>query len=223
MGTTLVTPCGKRVLFSHIPKTGGQWVENVLNHLAGRKERIYPPAYPGIEARHAAPSQVRGKFDYVFTVIRHPLTWLESWYRYQMAAAKRRSTRHWRKYGITNIHPIEWANAIEPTKSHVFSEYIDNYLRLTPGGYSTMCDKFIGPPNSRDTSVIILKQESLRTDLLALLNRVGYNLASNFVDSFPADNKSQWPRQHYTDNTRQQVCHVDSSLIKEYYSDENCC
>lgn len=59
----------ERVVFSHVPRTGGSWVRQVLKGLKVALD------YRGHNPVEGSPP------DCSLTVVRHPCDWLESWYR----------------------------------------------------------------------------------------------------------------------------------------------
>ncbi len=71
-------------LFLHIPKTGGSWVEQALREIGVQIEQ--PATIPGVTFRHSLLSMFQERYPYVFTFVRHPLGWYESWWKYQSGA-----------------------------------------------------------------------------------------------------------------------------------------
>jgi len=71
-------------LFLHIPKTGGSWVEQALREIGVQIEQ--PATIHGVTYRHSLLSMFQEQYPYVFTFVRHPLSWYESWWKYQSGA-----------------------------------------------------------------------------------------------------------------------------------------
>lgn len=80
---------GRRILFLHVPKTGGTAISAALQ--AAGEMRFDQPIHFGrrrVAPRHAPASVINqifdpASFDFIFTVVRHPLSRAISEYRYQ--------------------------------------------------------------------------------------------------------------------------------------------
>lgn len=87
---------GKKVLFIHIPKSGGSTIETVLSKLSdeygnGRLDYINNIKFPSSKntMQHMDGDQLRSlfdlrDFDFIFTVIRDPLSRIKSEFRWQL-------------------------------------------------------------------------------------------------------------------------------------------
>lgn len=153
----------RRNLYLHIPKTGGIWITGVLT-----KSSV---AVSKIEDKHATYDLVQGRlraerrlffwrrwteFRY-FCVVRNPLTWYESWFRYQ----KSRDFRAYGEVGSTAIwHPMAPLNAIREEDFNAFMTAINDRV---PGFAGHMFRSYTVNAAAR-----ILRNESLRQDLLQL-------------------------------------------------------
>ena|SRR5271166_5029024 len=64
---------GSNALFLHIPKTGGTWVEQAL--IQTGVQTAAPPTIQGVTYRHCLLSMLEKRHPFVFTFVRHPLSW----------------------------------------------------------------------------------------------------------------------------------------------------
>ena len=85
---------GKKILFIHIPKTGGTSIEKGLGEIAPLRMCIRAiPGFTRVPPEHFTHQNIyslfgEDYFDYVFTVVRNPYKRLESEYRMRSLLAK---------------------------------------------------------------------------------------------------------------------------------------
>ncbi len=147
------------LLFTHLPQTGGKFVEHILlTRLGGRKIAPRHATFRATETRR--PSSFR-----VFTVC-EPV----SWYRSYWAFSRSRMS-----------HPDAWpvwegGDDRHPTKrldqscgARTFATFVRNALTEFPNGFlrSTYCDFLNGSTHA-------LRRERLEHDVELLLTAVGY-------------------------------------------------
>src|SRR5262245_16462215 len=68
-------------LFLHIPKTGGTWVEEVLKECGILAEQA--AVTDAVTWRHPLRGHHLHDYSFVFAFVRHPLSWYESWWKFQ--------------------------------------------------------------------------------------------------------------------------------------------
>ena len=90
---------GRKILFIHVPKTGGSAIAGHLSRYGEVSLDGKPDQGPGMKCiprhLHGAPLEEMFKpadFDYVFTVVRHPLSRVISDYRYYVRRKGRENT-----------------------------------------------------------------------------------------------------------------------------------
>ena len=146
---------GADALFLHIPKTGGTWVEHALPAAGVAVETA--PAIDGVTFRHAIPSQLKQQYAFTFTFVRHPLSWYESWWKFQAG--------HWDQFEPGVWHP---QRGLESCRADDFSEFIRLCLEREPGYVTRMYEWYIGPPGHEFVD-FVGRYETLADDLIRAL------------------------------------------------------
>jgi hypothetical protein len=165
-------------IFLHIPKTGGNWVRHILKKSnlihseighkhADMTRTIYTSfcSKPSSLIDSIRRKPILPKFPdnsvFLFTFVRHPISWYESWFRYQSQA-----TKNWYKFGTEGIlsdwHPNSTLNGLGHPE---FSIFIDRVLKKRPGYVTELFFSYTTPEIS-----FIGKQENLRKDLCKALS-----------------------------------------------------
>jgi hypothetical protein len=149
-------------IFIHIPKTGGQWVVSAL-------ERTGVPV-GSLGVVHTSPDEIAEtpEFkdrEFIFAMVRHPLTWYQSMWAHQMddkwepIDARDWFTPRWLEF---------WANFTKHCSSSRFQEFVENCLDVYPDGLvSTLYEAYT------KECVFVGKQERLIGDLLEAMKIAG--------------------------------------------------
>ena len=196
-----------KIVFLHVPKTAGIWIRHVFKHLKISHSEVGDQHTHFPELLQYKPEEYF-RSRYVFTFIRHPLTWYQSRWAFRM------------KHGWKLQHPLDYSCASNDFHTFVKSALItfptgwvsneySNYIDCVPGGIN-----FVG------------HTETLITDLVYALNISGeMNVAPERLAAIPPANDSNidgrpshfWAR--YTKDLAQQVETVEQATIKCYYRD----
>ncbi|MDP1569141.1 MAG: hypothetical protein Q8L86_03985 [Vicinamibacterales bacterium] len=156
-------------LFLHVPKTGGNWVRDVLD--------AHDLVYAHIGGKHAGPRQlaplerllqVPHRYDrpnrplFKFCFVRHPLRWYESWYRMNVA-------RGWPTW---DEDEEAWNPSVELNGLGApdFTRFIENVLTRRPGFVSDLFDYYAGDAH------FVGRQETMAEDLAAVFATLGIAL-----------------------------------------------
>lgn len=160
---------GNTGLFVHIPRTGGQWIEEVFRHYRLKREKEVA-LVPGVRMQHAASWQVTEPFDYSFTIVRQPMSWYESWWRYQS------QKKHWREYGFKGWHPQMPLNLAGKT-GQSFQAFLEKCERHAPGYVTRMYEWYVGPPNWQHVSYVG-HFETLLQDVATIVSLAGEEMVT---------------------------------------------
>ncbi len=211
-------------VFLHIPKTGGNWVTAVLRECGlvvgsiGSKhsnlDRLVSPfdgrsgKRLGMMERARASSVLKPK-PFMFCFVRHPLSWYESWFKYQTQPAC-----DWRDWGsdkdVLAWHPCCPLNGC---RSEDFDGFIRNALEKRPGFVSEMYSEFAKPQVE-----YVGRQESLRDDLVSVLKRLNLTFDEGFVRDFKEVGVSPVPRQkvEWDPELKQRVLELEHLALLRY-------
>lgn len=198
-----------KMLFLHIPKTGGTYVRAVLEKLGIRgKEIIHTHSRFPFLNEHIDDDTLKDKLVWCF--VRHPLTWYQSRWAHRC------------KTGWQINNPFDYYCA-----SNDFKQFIRNCIKYWPTGWVThemcyyidnipkQCKKFIGLYEKLDEDIKIALKSSNHSDLLP---RYPELLP---VNTSELDGHRSYHLAVYDDETRAMVLETEKALIDKYYSDED--
>lgn len=169
-------------IFLHIPKTGGSWVSKVL------KMQSLTKAYIGchkhfdwarIESLIIPKSKLLRyiffeifkikEFHPSFCFVRHPLTWYESWWKYN-----NQSYVNWKSFTKPHVwHPCHVLNSCKSTD---FNHFVSNVLKKRPGFVSELYSSY-----AHSEINFVGKQENLAEDLCYFLKTRNYDFSEEYI------------------------------------------
>jgi hypothetical protein len=196
-------------LFLHIPKTGGSWVEKTLGEAGIRSEQ--PATIEGVTYRHCLVSMFRDRYPFVFTFVRHPLRWYESWWKFQAGI--------WREFEPGVWHP---QRTLEKCRADDFPEFIRNCMEHEPGYVSRMYEWYVGPVGYEHVQ-FVGRHERLAEDLVRVLKLLGHDFDPCVVRQQPRVNVSERkcgePVWH--PELRRRVLELERPAIRRFYGQES--
>jgi hypothetical protein len=150
-------------LFLHVPKTGGNWVSDVLEaqdlvfaHIGGKHAGL-PQLAPFLRLLETPQRYDRANRPlFTFCFVRHPLRWYESWYRMSMSLG----WPHW------DADEDAWNPSVELNglRAASFNGFIEQVLRWRPGFLTGLYDYY-----ARDAH-FVGRQEDATHNLIAILH-----------------------------------------------------
>lgn len=192
-------------IFYEIPKTGTRFVEHVLTQLGIGWERPEPEVRASLA--HALPCHFSGQFDFRFCAVRHPFSWLESWYRFQ-------SSLGWPRWEVGRWHP---QRILEPCATELgFERFLCHLLLRQPGYVSRLFEWYVGPPGAESVDVV-LRQESLAAGLADVLARLGYEVRREDVEAIGRVNESCGDPVDWSPCLRDRIFAAEWPAIKRFY------
>ena len=204
----ILLKCG--AIFLHIPKTGGNWVAEVLEdsdlvfahfgekHCNMDQINTFEEWFR-LPYKYSKPNKPFFKFCFV----RHPLRWYESWYKMMCPLG-------WRDWGIdVNVwHPNAMLDGLGDMN---FNTFITNVIRKRPGyvtelygWYTTSGIDFIG------------QQENLADDLIKVLNILEVKFDEDRVRSFKTVNVSDNQKVYWRPDLKKAVERSEYAAYKRF-------
>ena len=151
-------------------------------------------------------------------IVRHPVHWYESFYRYHKFGT------NVGRYGIpldklvfepTTWYPHRLFWHREGEFGMPFDVWIERVMLFYPAAYTRIVDAFVGPLGF-DAMDEVMRTETLAEDLLSLLSRLGYDLSGFSVDDVGYANKSEgeviWTVHH-----RDRILQLEQDVIRRFY------
>ena len=132
------------------------------------------------DIKHCRLREVDDIFDVSFSIVRQPVTWYESWWRYVQSpkVTDRPETRDaqgkpnfdtWIGEGVW--HPLRRIAACHDTN---FARFIENVIETAPGFVSDMYDEYLGFRTGRITVDHLIRLETMYTDFTSFCETYGF-------------------------------------------------
>lgn len=170
-----------RVLFLHIPRTGGTWINHAYDILFqdeetdswGRNAKL--PWLFGPQAHrpfHLSMRPLMAEVDFLYTFVRHPLDLYVSWWRtlHTVWEEHREDPRYRIPIGTRGWNP--WREAIRNWAPD-FKMFVHNMVVNQPGFFSRMFDHFVGPDGG-EICAFVGKTETLVEDFIRVMRILDY-------------------------------------------------
>jgi hypothetical protein len=206
-----VTVTSDKLIFYHIPKTGGNWVMENMEKAGIHLKKVTDKKRPELMMRfymefnldhpHSCPRIVSdkdkvGKFSFCF--VRHPVAWYRSFYLFRALAMFKQKNRLW---------PPDCALDFDS-----YENYIKNLLEMFPGFLTKMYQYYVG----EDLKEVdfIGRQENLYDDLIRALDMSGVTYDKSKIDSCKRINSSYEKNKNrkWRGNTVKNYCKLSKDL-----------
>lgn len=219
-----------KLLFLHIPKTGGRWVLQVFKDFKecgdpNLKWTIVGPTHGNLNQAHVAYSyQNKNIYDwakecYTYTFIRHPLSWYQSYWMYV-------TDLQWRICRDKTWPCFEEKEVWHPTReirdcaSWNFNDFIKKVLEKHPSYLSRLYNTYIHFNNVEKIN-FIGKQENLTSDFISVLKSNNVDCDYGKIDKIEkvgVAKKRSRDHSQYEEKLKKQILYSERSIIEEFYT-----
>jgi hypothetical protein len=170
------TSGNERLVFIHVPKTGGGWVSEAMAAAGIRQERL------GF-AHHIGKDEIELKGRFAFAFVREPLSWYGSAWTFRR--------RLWREKESDPQMEIPGAEFPDEWFALDFPDFVATVIESRPGYLSAYYDHYVGTAD--DPIDFIGHYENLADDLVKALRLAGQEFDEEALRGFPAVNTSGPP------------------------------
>jgi hypothetical protein len=204
----ILLKCG--AIFFHIPKTGGNWVSEVLEqnnlvfaHIGGKHmgmKQMGP-----LEELFKTPRRYSkpNKFPFKFCFVRHPLKWYESWFQMMVNLG-------WPRWGD---EPAVWNPSVllDGLGDKSFDSFVRNVLNKQPGFVSEMYRWYT------DQGIeFVGRQETLADDLITVLNLLDVEFEEERIRAVKPVNVSDTLKLSWNPDLKQSVEQAEYSAFQRF-------
>ena len=217
------------LLIQHIPRTGGTWVEKALDQLPMKKVKWVEKQPDWIPKKHALLSHYfRDQLacvKYVAAFVRCPVPYYSSVWRWLVDSERRKQelrpgrssaeiTIHSRSWHPHRTATIQWleAGGLEGT----FNDWVYLMLEKEPMWYTRLLEQYVGPPGGEFCD-FIGRTENLTSDLILLLETLGYRFDVAMVTSTSRANQSKEPLGDIDKSLISRIEDTEFQVIERFY------
>jgi len=166
----------KRVLFLHIPRTGGTWIKECLYQSGVPMEkwgRIGEGQYR--PQKHTIIPHIRRdllqRVDQVYSLVRHPIPYYVSVWRFTTRKVEI-SPERMHNLIFARKDPAAISEAVLRWKPN-FEQWLEEMLEEEPGWVTRWFERFVGPPRG-EFCHFIGRTETIADDLKRMMTMMGY-------------------------------------------------
>jgi sulfotransferase famil protein len=185
-----------RLLFIHVPKTGGAWAADAMRAAGVSLE-------PEGDERHPQLRDLDRRGRFAFGFVREPMAWYRSMWQFQRRIRTESPGEEFPPFGL------------DPFVDLPFPDFVRASIRTFPGHVSEMYQGFVGPPESPID--FIGRYERLEDDLVQALRLAGQDFDESVLRSVPPVNTATAPAPRCPRSVRRQVRETERAAYERFY------
>ena len=141
-----------------------------------------------------------------FALVRHPVSWYESWYRYQRG--------QWPHFG--SLAPSHPQRVLDGLGDDDFNVWVARVLEREPAYVTRLYEWFLGPP---DAPIVnnVGRLETAAVDVAAFLVSLGYDTSAEKLASIGTRHASDDHPVEWDPELRARVEAVEAAAIRRFY------
>lgn len=195
-----------RAFVTRIPKCGTIWTEAALSHhgILAQPATVQPMFCYG--PRHRPAWAVTESWSMAFALVRHPVSWYESWFRFQRGK--------WPHFaGLAPSHP---QRVLDGLGHDDFNTWVARVLEREPAYVTRMYEWFLGPP---DAPIVtrVGRLETASVDMAEFLTLLGYDASIEKLDNIGSLHASEEHPVEWDPELRRRVEEIEAAAIRRFY------
>lgn len=217
---SLIKVRSKNVLFVHIPRTGGTWINTIsrdvlkLSFEYWEHGRVWNLAVAHHLLAHHFRAYGAPRIDYIFSIVRHPIPYYESVWR-----VLGMNTRWRNRTADFAWHPHKTAAELWIKD---FNGWVERIIANEPAWYTRIVEGYVGPEGSPFCNHIG-RTRSLVDDFSYVLSECGLNQRKRIrrilSDVAPINSSNKNRELIWNHDTKNKVLDMEKRVIRRFYSD----
>ena len=202
----------QNAMFIHIPKTGGQWVEEALLRTGVPVQLITHPQDPRHADRHCLFEHTELKPNIVFACVRDPAEWYESWWKYQTGRE-----HSWDEWEWHPTYPLQNCRHSE------FNEFMEIVINIFPGFVSKLYDCYLRTEDMLSRHVVVCRTDKLADHFLRVMTMLGIKCSDSATRKFQPINRSHGTCGNpiWRKDVKARMYKAESEIMERYFTCED--
>ena len=213
------------VLFQHIPRTGGTWIEKAIDCCGIKRKGWFGKNLQCFPRKHSLLGHYHrchlAKVNTVVAFVRHPISYYESVWKWLMDNRNHPLTRSWWTWH-PHLSAMRWFRAVGSKSPGSFDDWVYMMTTKEPMWCTRLFEAYVGPPGGEIVDWIG-RTETLTDDFRSFMTEVGYGeeVESNWqeVTDLGCVNAGT-AKPLWSPDMKSRVLESERSIIDRFYARE---